>query len=220
MSILREKEGNMITNPTNIFSNRRQFLKNVLPAGTFFCLGCNSLFASPQSDSKKQTDTEKHPFKQKTGMTVEETYRFALQHGRIGQLKWLAKEIGKEKFIEMLKQYAVEETELVMTKVVQNMRKRDLGMLKIMMKNYNVPYNYTRVTEIVEDTDKVYEVHHSECIYAKLYREEDAADIGYAMVCHDYETVYSTFNPKIKFSNPKNLMKGDDVCIERLVWEG
>jgi len=210
----------MNINSSHLLSNRRQFLKNVLPAGTLFCLGCNTLFASPQSDDKKQTDAEKHPFKQKTGMTVEETYRFALQHGRIGQLKWLAKEIGREKFIEMLKQYAVEETKLVMNQVVQNMRIRDLSMLKIMMKNMSVPYNYTNVTEVVENTDKVYEQKHTECIYAKLYREEDAADIGYAMVCHDYETGYRIFNPKIKFTNPKNLMKGDDVCITRLVWEG
>jgi hypothetical protein len=135
-------------------------------------------------------------------------------------LKWLAKEIGREKFIEMLKQYAVEETKLVMNQVVQNMRKRDLGMLKIMMKNMSVPYNFSKVSEITENTDTVYEVKLTECIYAKLYREEDAADIGYAMVCSDYETSYRIFNPKIKFTNPKNLMKGDDVCIKRLVWEG
>jgi hypothetical protein len=171
-------------------------------------------------NKQMQINPEIAPFKQKTGMTVEETYRFAFQHGRIGQLKWLAEESGREKFVEMLKQYSVEETKLVMTKVVQNMRKRDLGMLKIMMKNMSAPYNYSKVSEIVEDTDNVYEIKHTECIYAKMFREDDAADIGYAMMCHDYETVYTTFNPKIKFSNPKNLMKGDDVCIERLVWAG
>jgi hypothetical protein len=218
--MIRVKEEKLIFEPTHLFSNRREFLKNALPVGTLFCLGCSSLFALPNTDDKQQTATEKHPFAQNTGMTIEETYRFAFQHGRIGQLKWLAKEIGKEKFVEMLKQYAVEETKLVMTKVVQNMRKRDLGMMKIMKKNMSIPYNFSQVTEIVEDTDKVYEIKHTECIYAKLFREEDAADIGYAMICHSYETVYSVFNPKIKFSNPKNLMKGDDVCIERLVWEG
>jgi hypothetical protein len=210
----------LILEPTNLFSNRREFLKNALPVGTLFCLGCSNLFALLQPEDNKQTDAEKHPFAQTTGMTVEETFRFAYQHGRIGQLKWLAKEIGREKFVEMLKQYAVEATQLFMTKLVQNMRKRDLGMMKIMINNMSVPYNFTQVTKIVEDTDKVYELKHTECIYAKLFREEDAADIGYAIECHDNETVYSTFNPKIKYTNPKNLMKGDDVCIERLVWEG
>ena len=205
---------------SNFTPSRREFLKNALPAGTLFGLGCNNLFALPLTGSKHQTDTEKHPFKQKTGMTVEETYQFAYQHGRIGQLKWLAKEIGGEKFIEMLKQYSVKETKLVMTKVVQNMRKRDFSMLKIMLKNMSVPYNLNQVSEVVEDTDRVYEIHHTECIYAKIFREDNAADIGYAMKCCDYETVYTTFNPKIKFTNPKNLMKGDDVCIVRLVWEG
>jgi hypothetical protein len=210
----------MFSKTSNFIPSRREFLKNALPAGTLFGLGCNNLLALPLTNIKQQTDTEIHSFKQKTGMTVEDTYRFAYQHGMIGQLKWLAKEIGKEKFIEMLKQYSVDEAKLVMTKVVQNMRKRDFSMIKIMMKNYNVPYNYSRVSEIVEDTDNVYGVNHSECIYAKMFREDNAADIGYAIKCHDYPTVYSTFNPKIKFSNPKNLMKGDDACIVRLVWEG
>ena len=210
----------MIYKKSSFVPSRRDFLKNILPVGGLFGLGCHSLFAMPQTNNTNQGAAATHPLKQKTGMTVEEIFRLAYQHGQIGQLKWLAKEIGRNKFIEMLKQHSVEETKSVMAKVVQNMRKRDFSMIKIMMRNYNVPYNYTRVSEIVEDTDKVYEVKHTECIYAKLFREDDAADIGYAMICNDYETVYSTFNPKIKFSNPKNLMKGDDVCIERLVWEG
>jgi hypothetical protein len=214
------KEVSMMIKTSNFVPSRREFLKNALPAGALFGLGCSSLFALPLTDDKQQSDTEKHPFKQDTGMTVEETYQFAYQHGRIGQLKWLAKEIGREKFVEMLKQYALEEAKLVMTKIVQNMRKRDFSMLKIMMKNMNAPYNSCQVSEIVEETDRVYEIQHTECIYAKMFREDNAADIGYAVKCYDYETVYSTFNPKIKFSNPKNLMKGDDVCIERLVWEG
>jgi hypothetical protein len=46
-----------------------------------------------------------------------------------------------------------------------------------------------------------------------------AADIGYALECSGSEPAAKTFNPRIKASNPTNMMKGDSSCIERFVLE-
>jgi hypothetical protein len=210
----------MMIKKSNFAPSRREFLKNALPTGTLFCFGCSSLFALPLTDDKQQSDTEKHPFKQDTGMTVEETYRFSYQHGYIDLLLRLAKEIGREKFVQMLMEISEESDIDLMKNIVQNMRKRDFTMLKIMSKNQTPPYNLAKVSEIVEETDTVYEIKYTECLYARMFRDENAADIGYALECSSSEAFFRTFNPKLKFTNPKNLMKGDDVCIYRWVWEG
>ena len=70
----------MIIKASNFVSNRRQFLKNVLPAGTLFCLGCSNLFAMPIAGDKHKVSTEKHKFLEDSGMTAEEVFKFAVEN--------------------------------------------------------------------------------------------------------------------------------------------
>jgi hypothetical protein len=210
----------MIIKKSYFGSSRRQFIKNALPAGALFCFGCNSLFAMPQVGIGQNTNTEKHPFLQDAGMTVREVFQFKYQISTIDYMKKLQKYIGKEKFIEMLKKASVESDVEGTKDFVKKLRKNDFDMYKIMTKSLHPPYNLARVSEIVEDTDKVYEMKITECLWAQTFREADAAEIGYAMVCYSGEAQTDAFNSKLKFYNPKNLMKGDDVCIYRYVWEG
>ncbi|MFC2163606.1 L-2-amino-thiazoline-4-carboxylic acid hydrolase [Acidobacteriota bacterium] len=203
----------------NILPTRREFLKNALPAGSLLCVGCSNLFAASSTDDTQQADTEKHPFKRDSGMTVEEAYQFSYQHGHIGLLKNLAKEIGRDKFVAMIKKIEKEEAVRLMKSVVQNMRKRDFFMFKTMWKSQRPPYNLAKVYEITEETDTVFEIKYSECLYARMFLEEDAADIGYATQCYSSDVFFETFNSKLKYSNPKNFMREDDICIERFDWE-
>jgi hypothetical protein len=210
----------MIIRKSNFGSSRRQFLKNALPAGALLCFGCNYLFAIQQAENKQQVDTEKHPFLQDAGMTAQEVFQFAYQMNLIPHMKKFQKYMGKEKYIEMVKKANLENMEELTTSMLKNMRRKaDLNMFKIMTKSPIPPYNLAKVYEIVEDTDKVYELKITECLWAKTFREADAAEIGYAFMCYSGEPEMF-FNPKIKFYNPKNLMKGDDICIYRYVWEG
>ena len=69
--------------------------------------------------------------------------------------------------------------------------------------------------EIIEESDNAFAVKYTECLPAKLYREMNAAEIGYSIECAASDKVAKTFNPKMEVKSIKNLMKGDDVCIER-----
>ena len=53
-----------------------------------------------------------------------------------------------------------------------------------------------------------------------MFREEDAADIGYAMVCYPDYAVARGLNPKLRLVRTKTLMQGDDSCGLRYVMEG
>jgi hypothetical protein len=67
--------------------------------------------------------------------------------------------------------------------------------------------------------ERVLELKFTACLPAKLLRAMNAADIGYALECSGSEAAAKAFNPGIKASNPKNMMKGDSYCIERFVLE-
>ena len=211
----------MIIKTSNFVSSRREFLKNVLPAGTLFCLGCGNLLAVPNPVYKQKAPAKKHKFLEDSGMTVEEVFKFAVENFA-PYMQNLAKDIGKEKFIEMLKKASFEHTEQLIGSMTKNLPKKDMGALADFMSNFlnSSPLNKALTYEIVEKTDKAFEVKFTECLWAKVFREANAADIGYAIHCYPIDAWARAFNPKIKGTLPKNLMEGQDACIVRFVWEG
>lgn len=212
----------MIIKTSNFVSSRRQFLKNVLPAGTLFCLGCSNLLAMSISGDKKKALAEKHKFLEDSRMTVEEVFKFTYQGNFIPLMQNIANDIGKEKFIEMLKKASSENVAQQVKDLTKDLTKKDFaaftGFIKSVLKEF--PYKNALVYEIVEETDKMLEIKYTECLWAKTYREANASEIGYAVQCYPGDAMICAFNPKIKVAKHKNLMQGDDVCIERFVWEG
>jgi hypothetical protein len=210
----------MTTKNLSVASSRRQFLTKTLPAGTLFCLGCKSLLAVPHIFGGQQTPGQKHKFLEDSGMTVEQVFRFSFENG-IPILQNLAKEIGREKFLEMLIKASSENIVQFVSSMAKNLPKRDMAIfadwISKILKTF--PDSKAVTFEVVEKTDKVFEVKFTECLYAKILREMKAADIGYAVYCYPSNSMAQAFNPKMKAIGLKNLMKGDDVCIERFVLE-
>jgi hypothetical protein len=97
--------------------------------------------------------------------------------------------------------------------------KRDLATFTAGMRSMPSLYQHALVGEILEDTPLVFEYRVSRCLWAKAFRDEDAGDIGYAMVCNPDLAVASGFNPKLKLIRTKTLMQGQDSCSFRYVME-
>jgi hypothetical protein len=72
--------------------------------------------------------------------------------------------------------------------------------------------------DIVEDTEEAFEIKVTECLTEDIFRELDAADIGYACVCHADYALPVAFNPKIKMVRDKTLMEGHDCCNHRYIY--
>jgi hypothetical protein len=53
-------------------------------------------------------------------------------------------------------------------------------------------------------------------IFSRIFRQANAADIGYAMICYPDVPILKAFNPKITLNRPKVLMHGDSEC--RFQW--
>lgn len=153
-------------------------------------------------------------------MTVEEAIRFAYGNN-IPMYKSLAKELGKEKLLKMLEKATAEKITQEIESVAKDMPVRDMAHFSQFLKAYlaSPPFNTALKNQITEESEKVVEVTHSKCLFAEIFREMDASDIGYALECAASDTAAKAFNPNMKATIPKCLMKGDDCCIERFELE-
>ena len=190
----------------------RRDLFSILPAGAVGCLGCAHAICAqaPQSSSS-------HSWTEKADMSWEEVFRFAYQKDLIPLLNQLAEQIGREKFVAMLKG-AVDEV----------VRKKTSGRPPTVPDLVALAANLNRMPplmqhaldfEVVERTAEAFEYRVKKCLWAQAFRDSNAGDIGYAMVCYPDYAVARSLNPKLKLIRTKTLMQGDDGCSLRYVME-
>ena len=187
---------------------RRRFLTEALPAGALFCLGCKGLAAS-----------QKPSYLEDSGMTVEDVYKFSFE-SIVPILESMGKDLGREKLLRLLEKASAENYAQMVTAMAKDYPSRDMKSFAKMMDAFmaGMPvFQKSMAYEVTEFTDKVYETKYTLCLPAKILREMNAADIGYALECSPADAFVKAFNPKMKSTLVKNIMKGDSVCIERIV---
>lgn len=191
----------------------RRDLFSVLPAGTAGCLGC---LGAARCAAQAGAPSPAHSWTEKSDMTWEAVFRFAFQSNFIPYMKALEAKIGTEKFIDMI-QEAMDER-IKSRPPEASSPKRDFPAWVAGMKNPGPLYQHALVYKIVEDTAQAFEFRISQCLWAKTFREADAAGIGYAAICHPDFAVASAFSPKMKLVRTKTLMQGHEYCNHRYVW--
>ena len=193
----------------NPVEGRRRFLTEALPAGALFCLGCKGLTAA-----------QKPRYLEDSGMTVEDVFKFSYGY-LVPILKSMEKDIEKEKLLKLLEKAGADNYTQMVNAMAKDYPNRDMKSFVKMMDAFmaSVPiYQKSFAYEVTEFTDKVYEAKYTLCLPAKVLREMNAADIGYALECSSSDAMVKAFNPKMTASFLKNIMKGDSVCIERIVF--
>jgi len=201
-------------------SSRRDFLTKAVPACAVTCLTASTVFAKSPIIGKSPIEQEKHKF-DKGLPGPEMTYRrFSAVRNRsfIRFARFLQKEIGEERVIELIKK----ETE----QRLNAQAKRDLKRLeKSDFKSYISIFRDPRMLaslpmEIIEDTDKVFEIKVTDCLSAESFLPYKAGDLGFAAVCWGDYNWATDFNPKIKLVRDKTLMQGHDCCNHKYIWTG
>ena len=188
-------------------SSRRQFLLKTIAAGSILGLGCPKLIASGKTAGV---------LKESSDEAVVETLRFILANN-IGIYKGLEKELGSEKLLNMLEQITADNWAAGIQEMTKDIKERNIeNYVKLVASIMSTtPYSTVLEYEITQQDDKVLEIKYTKCLFAEIFREMNAADIGWALECSAGDTIMKIYNPDIKFSNPNNLMKGDSSCIER-----
>jgi len=193
----------------------RRGLFTILQAGAAGCLGCaRAVACAPQM----QEPPAGHSWTEKADVTWEQMFRFAYQKDLIPLLKALSEQLGREEFVRMLQEAG---SAVVRKKTAgRPPAVRDLVTFAANMKNMPPLVQHALEAEIVEQTPEAFEYRVKKCLWAKVFREQGAADIGYAMICYPDYAVAKGLNPKLKLIRTKTLMQGDDSCGLRYVMEG
>jgi hypothetical protein len=199
--------------------SRRQFFSRIMPACALTCLGTGKILGFTPSRWASPTQEGKHKFDNSFDRPL--TYRqfFSVRYGEFIQLaKALEKEMGQEKLLDFLKK----KTQAQLFNVGQQQAKRSPdNSFQTYIATFKDPsYEKTLTKEIVEDSDKAFELKMTECIWASVFLSAKAGDIGYAAVCYGDYAWAEGFNPKIKLIRDKTLMQGHECCNHRYVWEG
>ena len=196
---------------------RRSFLE-VLPACAVTCLGLRNMSAFSQTTQapapNKHTFDEEIPrkltFRQAMRMKVGDTIELML---------FLSKTLGKEKTIELLKQFAAEAGMAGGQEATKRLGKNDFEALKRMFSPESPQYRNSLTMQVVESTDTAHEIKVTECLWAATFREVDAGDEGYAGVCHGDYAFAKSFNPQIEMVRNKTLMQGETYCNHRYIFK-
>ena len=195
MEVLQEKN----------FKNRRRFLSKLLPAGMISCLCCPKVLAASQKDHSDVNPNSDDPYQERSEMSYESIFNFAFRDHLIPILKELSTRYPKEEFLEMIKDSA---SQAFTRKDVMDKSNNNLNQ---------VFWKHVIEREVVEDSDTAFELKITKCLWEKVYHEADAADLGYAIVCHtDFATAEASGQ---KLVRTKTLMQGDDCCNHRWIYK-
>ena len=178
---------------------RRHFITRSCAVGTSLCFGCSQFFSFVNAKDAQPVKPFQDKYAENSGMSYEQVFNFAYRDFFVPQLIAASKEIGREKFIEILK-----------TATDEVYSKPEL-MKRI---NSTLPKQFWSNVlnqEVLENTPDLRVVKITKCLWAKTFREADAADIGYAMLCYgDYANARLN---KQKLERETTLMQGHDSCL-------
>jgi len=155
-------------------------------------------------------DTTKHKFQNEFRRTVEEAFEWRFAYYIEIMLRF-AQYLGRDKLIEMIKR-AVDESNPPNPSPDPDFSLRDWADAG------SEAFKDMMTWEVVESTDAAYEIRVSECVWTEIFKRHDAADIGYATVCHSDFCSCKAAHPGITLHRTRTLMQGDDCCDHRWVF--
>ena len=203
-------------------SSRRDFITKIVPACAATCLIPGNFPGRLITDEKSISQQAKPNFDQqiKSRLTYRQYFNKRFKEYYIPLMKELSNEIGKERLIEIIKRTSYRLNFELGKRIASRAPNNTLYTLMGGFRNANkngMLYN-SDPWEVVEDTENAFEIKIKDCLTAVVFREEDAADFGFATVCYADYALPQGFNPKIKLVRDKTVMQGHDCCNHRYVW--
>ena len=164
-----------------------------------------------ESGTKSQEESEKHKFQNELSQTYEDAFRWRFDY-YTNIMQRFADYLSRDRLLELIQCAVDENNKRIAT---DNPEHSLASFVEYGKKAYENMMTY----EIIEETDKVYEMKVTECLWAKTFRDQNAADIGYATICHGDFSEARAYHPKLKLGRTKTLMQGHDCCNHRWTWE-
>lgn len=200
-----------------IKNDRREFLLKSFSSCAFCFLSASTVFSSEKKLDSVTSD-QIHKFQLDSGMSIQGVFNFAYKLSYVPAMKNLMKQVGKDKFLDMLKT----SSDMINMPDIDseiNYNERTLTAFSHRIKKGCENYSDRLTFEILNDNDNILEIKFTECLWAKTFREADAPEIGYAGFCYQDYSSAKAYNPNLKLIREKTLMQGHDCCHFKWVME-
>jgi hypothetical protein len=179
-------------------------------------LGQTMAQAPPTAQAPHKFDAE---MPRKLSMRL--AFRMQYASAFIPYLEFCAKTAGREAVIATLKAYAADGAGPGAADNIKRLGGNSFAHLKkLFTPTGGPPFGGTLTFTVAEDTDKVHELHATECLWARTFLEAKAGDLGYAGICFGDYAFAKAFNPAVELVRDKTLMQGHDCCNHRYLWKG
>ncbi len=187
--------------------SRRRFVTSIVPACGLSCLGFTGLLASGGTDMSNSEKPKIHKFQKDCHLTYEEYFEAKFGY-YIEIMEQFAEHLGRDELIDMIKRAADDTTPPA------KIGDPDYSF-RDWLQGGKDAYSNMMTWEIVEESDTVYEMKVSECLWWKIFKKHNATDIGYATVCHTDFSYARSVHPKLRLERSKSLMEGHNCCNHR-----
>lgn len=195
---------------------RRELLIRTAPACALTCLGVSradglaaALSALPCQEVHKFDRAEERPLSSKQIAEMMARNSFDI-------IRTLRNEMGDAETIRILK---LTSDELGRQRgAMQAERSPDTSFESFVSPFRRMASGNSLTAEVVEDTEAVFELNVSECVWEMVFREAGmAGEIGHAAVCNMDYTWPQAFNPAFRLERTRTLMQGNDCCNHRYI---
>jgi hypothetical protein len=134
----------------------------------------------------------------------------------------MEKTLGTEKTHSIIKEAFYQEMYKSVTEEMKELGpvEKFTDFIRIEKEDNERPSVTSTVTIAYErETDTELELHVTKCLEAEVFRELEAADLGYLIVCNPDHAYAKACNPRVKLRRSKTLMRGDPYCNHIWYWE-
>jgi hypothetical protein len=194
--------------------NRRELLARTGPACALGCLGLISAREALAAAAELQGQ-EVHKFDQPRDARLTTKAVTQMQFSKLMEfINYVRGELGEEELIRLLKIYSTEVGRQAGERQKATSPDTDF---QTYVATFRPPrYANSLTHEVVQDTEDVFELRVTECVWATVFKEAGLdGEIGHAAVCNMDYTWPTAFNPSFKMERNRTLMQGHDHCNHR-----
>lgn len=167
--------------------------------------------SSDQSERTSQEQSEQHKFQKDFCQTYEDAFIWRFGY-YLDIMQRFAEYLGRDTLIEMIMRAVDESHEIRASDNPEH-------TLAKYIEYGNKTYKNMMTWEVIEHTDNVYEMKVTECLWARVFQDRNAADLGYATICYSDFSAAKAYHSKLKLERTKTIMQGHDCCNHRWTWE-
>jgi hypothetical protein len=161
-------------------------------------------------------------FQNKMDITVYEHFKDKSSK-LVSLIRELEKVLGKDKAHEIVSNWAEKNAVNDVKSVVETLERpvELFDDVKVLLRHWVDALNKDNMetVEITEETSTKAMCIVTDCIYAKVFNDLDAPDLGYLLHCKQDFPATPAIHPNMKLKRSKTLMESHDCCDFEYYWE-